>query len=478
LLPSIARARLAKLKAQASTSQIGLVDYVTELCPTFARFDYFQPYADDLERAIGSDLRLCFAAPPQHGKTEFTLRALLWIARFHPGFRHAYVTYNQTRARDVSKDFQRIAEDAGFTVSGTLDSIELNWNGKTSKVKFSSIDSSLTGYTIDGVCVVDDYIKGPKEARSKANREAGIRWWQSVARTRRHPGTSYIVMATRWPGGDLTEHLIKKEGWKYINLKAIAAGPVNENGVVIDDPLGRKAGESLAPWKPPEFFSEDQKNLYWWNAMFQGDPRTAGLRVFAEVGSVNEDNGEPMGPRYYRELPKDGYRVAFGVDLAYTAKTSADWSVCIEGWESGGKLYIVNVIRKQVDAPSFLLTLITCKANRPGARFRFYASGTEKGGAQFIQRKIGPVFKVVTASADKLVRATPASATWNCGNVLLPDPDAIDAPWLDEFLAVVCGFSGTPGETDDDVDAFAALHDQLIQKSRMFEALTKAAGKS
>src|SRR5690606_4872530 len=109
-------------------------------------------------------------------------------------------------------------------------------------------------------------------------------------------------------------------------------------------------------------------------------------------------------PSYYSELPKTGYQVAFGVDLAYTAKTSADWSICVEAVEHAGKLYIVNVHRKQVDAPSFLLTLINCKANQPTAKFRFYASGTEKGSAQFIQRKIGRAFQVINASADKLVR--------------------------------------------------------------------------
>jgi predicted phage terminase large subunit-like protein len=282
-------------------------------------------------------------------------------------------------------------------------------------------------------------------------------------------------MATRWPGGDLTEHLTKKDGWRYINLKAIATGPVNDNGVVIDDPLGRRAGESLWRRKPPEYFAEDKADLYWWSAMFQGEPRTAGLRVFAEPGS-EDDEGKPIGPRFYRELPQAGYRVGFGVDLAYTAKTSADWSIVIEGWEYRGDLYVVNVIRKQVEAPSFLLTLLTCKAKRPGARFRFYAAGTEKGSAQFIQRKMGRVFKVITASADKLVRATPASVTWNRGRVLLPDPDVFDVPWYDDFMAVMSSFTGTPGEPDDDTDAFAALHDQLMRKSRMLEALEKAAG--
>lgn len=458
-------------KIAASKPAPSIIDYVAALYPFWERFDYFAPYTRELENAIGGGLRLCFAAPPQHGKTEVTLHAFLWLCRYRPGHQHGYVTYNDDRAKDVAKHFRHAAHAAGFTVTGTLSKMELRFEGGiASTVQFTSIGGPLTGFSLTGLLVIDDPIKDREEARSPTIRRRHIDWYETVGKTRRAPGLSIIVMATRWPGGDLTDHLTKKRGWKYINLKAIATGPTNDNGVVTDDPLGRKAGESLCKRRPPEFFREDQADLFWWASMFQGEPQAQGLRVFAEPGTVAED-GRHLGPPYYRELPKEGYRVAFGVDLACTAKTSADWSVCIEGWEHDRKLYIVNVTRKQVDAPSFLLTLVACRANRPGAVFRFYGSGTEKGTAQFIQRKLGRCFKFLNASADKLVRATPAAAAWNQGNILLPDPDAIDAPWLDDFLAIVVNFTGTPGETDDDADALAALHDQLMHRSAMFEAL-------
>lgn len=456
----------------ATANPPSLVDYVESICPGWDRFDYFEPYAKELQGAIGAGLRLCFAAPPQHGKSELTIRSFLYLARYFPGYRHGYVTYNDDRAKAVAKLFQRLAVEAGFRVSGTLDQVEVSYQGnKLSTIKFTSIGGSLTGYSLDGLCVIDDPIKDREDARSAAKRRACVEWWQSVARTRRHAGTSYVVMATRWPGGDLTDHLLKKEGWRYINLKAIAAGAANDNGIVIDDPLGRKAGESLWVRKPPEFFKEDQADLFWWSSMFQGEPQAQGMRVFAEPGFRSED-GDTLGARYYRELPRDGYVVGFGLDLAYTAKNSADWSVCIEGWECRGDLYIVRVDRKQVDAPSFLLTLSARAAERPTAKFRFYASGTEKGSAQFIERKLGRRLVVMTASADKLARATDASVSWNRGRILLPDPESIDAPWLEDFLSVVTNFTGTPGEADDDVDALAALHDQLMRKrSAMAAAL-------
>jgi predicted phage terminase large subunit-like protein len=459
------------------TNRPGLIDYVETQLPGWERFSYFTPYASVLESSIGAEHRVCFAAPPQHGKTSFTLRALCWICRYFAGKRHAYITYNQQRASYVAKDFRRIAENAGFIVGGTLTDMTLTFNGVTSGIRFSSIKGSLTGYTIDGLCVVDDYLKDAEAARSKVAREAAIRWWQSNAETRRHKGTSYIVMATRWPGGDLTEHLLKKEDFRYINLKALAEPESPEDvdeasGVVMSDPLGRKVGESLSPLKPPSFFARERRHPHWWKSMFQGTPQAEGFAVFAPPGSLTEE-GEPYGALYYSKLPTDGYRVAFGVDLAYSSKTNSDWSILIEGLAKGDELYIVNVTRKQVPATSFLLTLLAARTNRPGAPFRFYSGGGgEKGSADFIRQKLGRSFKIYPATSDKLSRANQTSITWNEGRVLLPDPAKIDAPWLEDFLAVVSSFTGTPGEQDDDVDALAALHDQLMRKNKMLAALT------
>lgn len=458
--------------------QLGLVDYVALLCPSWERFDYFAPFAAVLETACGGNYRICLSSPPQHGKTAFVVRGLLYLCEFSPGYEHAYVTYNQTKAKEVATDFRTMARDAGFVVTGSWSRFLVRSpNGETSRIKFTSIMGPLTGTPVTGVCVIDDYTSNEAEARSKAHREACKNWWQSGALTRRHPGTSYVVMATRWPGGDLIDHLVKTAGFRYINLKAIAEpeGPddLDENEIVLSDPLKRRKGESLARWKPPEFFREDRAKPFWWFSMFQGQPRSNALGAFAAPGSFDEA-GLPTGAGYYSELPKDGYRVAYGVDLAYSSKTSADWSICVEAWSKDDKLYIVNVLRKQVPATSFLLTLISCRTNRPGAPFRFYSGGGgEKGSADFIKQKLGRIFHVFPASSDKLVRATPTSMTWNLGNILLPDPAFIKTEWLEDFVAVVSSFTGTPGEQDDDVDALAAAHDQLMRKNRMLAALTK-----
>ncbi len=476
LLPSIARRHLETIRAKkrsGSTDSPSLCDFVHEISPYLEAPRWLEPYAAVLERAPGGDLRTCVAAPPQHGKTELALRAFIWWDVKAPGLHHAYATYNKSRAIEVAKIFQRLLDEAAVKWGGTLDTV---WLPNGSAVKFTSVDSSLTGYALDGVLVIDDPIKDAKEARSAARRRDCVEWYKSVARSRRHPGTSIVCMATRWHVADLSGYLLDNEKFRYVNLKAIAEplsqDDVDGDGRVISDPLRRRVGQSLWSRKPPEFFEEERTDAYWWASMYQGEPRPLGASVFREPGSL-DDEGNPTGPGYYRELPTAGYRGAFGLDLAYTAKAQSDYSVCVEGVEHGGKLYLVDVVRKQVDAPSFGLTLKTMCSRRPGWPMRWYIGGTEKAAVDFFKRQ-GIQIKAIPAVADKLVRATPAAAAWNRGDVLLPDPEYIKAPWLSEFLGVVLGFTGQGDAHDDDVDALAALHDQLMKRSKMLDALRRA----
>lgn len=419
----------------------------------------------------GGNLRIVFAAPPQHGKTLCTLHAFLYWDRYFPGRRHAYVTFNETRAQEVAKDFIRLAQAVGFEPTGTLQKVELRGG---SSIKFTSVNGDLTGSPIDGCCVIDDPIRNANDARSPTVRKNAIDWYVSVARARRHPGTSYVAMATRWHVEDQSGYLIKHEGFRYINLKAIAepkdTTDVDGEGRVKSDPLLRRPGESLWPsHKPPEFFAEERRNAYWWAAQYQGEPRPAGGAVFHRE------------PSFYRELPRDGYRGAFGLDLAYSAKTHADWSICIEGvmvtreeQESDGKggtktvkrnaLYVVDVQRKQVDAPSFALTLRAKQSARPGYKMRWYAAGTEKGSADFMIRQ-GIKLKVLPPIGDKLIRAQRVAGGWNAdpGRVLLPDPEVFPNEWLAPFLDVIQNFTGVNDVVDDDVDALASLWDELDQ---------------
>ena len=432
--------------------------------PHLLRPVHFTAYVRQVLLAVGGDLRLVFAAPPQHGKTEVTLALIAFLTLEYPGRRWAYVTYNQKRSNSVARRFKKLMAAAGAVLFGPLAQMYLPGGGQ---ILFTSVDGGITGEPVDGAAWIDDPYKNRKEADSAARRQVVDETYRTAVETRVHAGGSIFVLATRWHPQDLSGTLINdpEEPWAYINLQALAEGPVNDNGVVIDDPLGRRPGEALFPekWSAEALRKKRAKVLdFTWYALYQGAPRPKGGKVFHE-------------PTYYQALPKN-YRGCFGVDLAYTAKTSADWSICLELLEDldvkqgdPRVFYVAVVYRAQVDATDFALTLKACSVRRRGWKFHWRASGTERGSASFI-RKQGIPLNVSQPPGDKLVSATPVAAAWNEGRVRVPDPDMFPVGsaerlelerWLYPFLDTVQNFTGLGKEHDDDVDALGNAFDRI-----------------
>lgn len=405
--------------------------------PNFHRPEHFAGYASRLEAAPGGGIRVVFAAPPQHGKTEVTIHGLVWIALRFPKLRHAYITYAQKRANRVAKKVRNLLATCGVVVSGTIEAMELPGGGQ---IIFTSIDGGLTGDPVDGIAIVDDYFKNRKEADSQNRRDVVVDAYRQVIETRVHPAGSIVVLATRWHPRDLSGVLKDEESWEYINLPAIAENDNDPNGRAIGEPLFKKMWPLEALQKKRTAVGE-----FAWASLYEGRPRPRGGKVFHD-------------PTYYSKLPEH-YRGGFGIDLAYTAKTNADWSICLEMWEERRPgleplYYVIRVDRAQVEAPSFALTLRARSAKRPGWKMLWRSSGTEKGAAQFLVRQKLPVI-VRHPPGDKFVSATEAAAAWNEGRILVPDPERFPEchAWLEAFLGVVGDFTGNGKEVDDDVDA-------------------------
>ena len=445
----MAEQRLQEIRATTwSPPTDSTIDYVPVLSPELKAPRHLAPYGEALDSAVGAGARVVVAAPPQHGKTETTKHAFIRWFQLHPGKRFVYVTYNQDRSEYVSRKLQELATRAHLEPRGNL----RNWTVNTgAEVVFTSIGGSLTGHGVDGVLVVDDPKKDRKAAESPTLRRQCVEWFDDVAKTRVHPGASIVVMATRWHVDDLSGALIKR-GWQYLNLKAIAEGPVGpDGGTVTTDPLQRTLGAPLWPeQRPLDYLAEHQQNPYTWAALFQGEPRPRGGKVFGP-------------PAYYTELPTHGYRVGYGVDLGYTAKTYADASVLVRLYRAGDLYYVVNVVRHQVAAPDFASTLKAEGKSPPGPMLWYYA-GPEKGSGDFI-RKMGVPLKMVPATADKFVRAQPVAAAWNQSRILLPDPEHFpQATWLPDLLDEVSNFTGVNDAHDDQVDALASGFDILDKR--------------
>lgn len=423
-----------------------------------------KPFIDALERAPGGNLRICFSAPPQHVKTTVIQNFLAKLTRDRPELRNAYATYSADRAQRVGRGASAIAESAGLQLATcNLDLWRTHAGGQT---LWTSVGGGMTGEACDGVAVIDDPLKDRKEAESPTVRENQKDWFHSVLETRVHPGASIIVMMTRWHPDDLVGYLVKQCGFEYINLKAIAdeRRPPGDN---------RQPGEALWPSKRPLEMLLERRRSNEWNfaAMYQGEPRPRGGALFRE-------------PTYWSELPEHGFRINFGVDLNYSEKTHADFSVCLELWavppsRSGNDkdwaFYVTDVVRKQVEAPAFALTLRAKSSQRPG-KFYWYASGTEKGSAQFIQSKNIPLVVMDPAGRDKFTRAQQTAELWNAGRILVPS-DTEAYPWADVFADEVTSFTGVKDLHDDQVDALVAAVDAALKGGGHTEIPRRSGGR-
>lgn len=416
---------------------------VYELCsPELMPPHHLSPYCDLLTEAVfKGKVQAVVHAPPQHGKTLAAAHAFILFAIIRPGFRHAYSTYSSERAKKILNITKKLAFEAGLDPHSSGETLTLS--GGT-VIKFGGASTgTLTGEPVDGIHIIDDPIKDRKEAMSATTREDRWNWFHDVAQTRRHPGSSVVVMMTRWASDDLSGRIIRYMHWKYICLALVCESP--------DDPRGRAIGEVLWPeMRPEEWIAEMElrKQPLTWSSMYQGRPRPIGDTLFKE-------------PTWYDKLPEEGaYRVIYGCDLAYTKKTRSDWSILLKGrMYLTGHLYLTNMWRAQVQAPDFTKIMVKAVDHERGP-ILWYGSSTERGVAQLIREYI-PTFRFRLASEDKYVRATPtAEKLWNTGRVLTPsNPKG----WGPEFCHVVNEFTGLDDPQDDEVDALAAIGDLAIQ---------------
>lgn len=437
-LSAVAQKRLARIaKAKAAGRVVRTLADVYRICsPHLDPPDHLGPYVRALEAAaLGTSgpVELTFHAPPQHGKSECAKHAFVFAAIVRPGLRHIYATYNAERALNIRNQVAKLAAEAGLaphTSDGNL------YLAGGTEIRFVGRGTALTGYAADGLVIVDDILKDRAEAMSATIRDTCWDWFVDVAQTRRHPGSSAIVMNTRWSLDDLIGRLIERWQWSFCRL----AAECDSN----DDPLERELGAALWPAKrPSEWLQQHKRSPLTWASMYQGRPRPQGDALFQE-------------PHWYDELPTgrgNGYRTMYGTDLAYTAKTRADWSVLIRGRRYGdGRIYITDVVRDQVQADVFTARMAARIANEPGPCL-WFGNTIERGMAPLIQQHI-PQFVCVLASVDKYVRALPtAEQLWNPGLILVKR----GAPWAAEFVKEVTEFTGQEDPHDDQVDALAAL---------------------
>lgn len=416
---------------------VPLYDLIPRLSPELEAPYHLDPLVQELESAIAphqGQRFFWFSVPPRHWKTVTLEHAIVKHLARWPGESVGYISHTQSFANKQSREIRKIGRRANFSFSrdsNRQDEWELEEGGG---LVARGIEGEATGRGFR-LLVIDDPIKGRETAESSVERERIFNAIEDDFVTRLASDGTAILVHTRWHPDDPIGRYRKREHWRGCNIKALSG--VEENQALLP---AHWPFEVLAPIR--------KANVYKFASLYQGEPRPRGGARF----------GEPTKFSYPDELPTKGYRVAYGADLAYTAKTHADFSVCVKVARVGDLYYVLDVRRAQVDAPSFTLTLKSLHSLEPGPML-WFASGTESGAAQFIQQKI-PAFKVRPTTADKFVRSERVSEAWNAGQILVPGGENRPA-WVDDFLDELTNFTGVRDAHDDQVDALAAAFELL-----------------
>jgi predicted phage terminase large subunit-like protein len=400
--------------------------------------------------------RLLINLPPRHLKSLLASVAFpAWLLGHQPTSEVLCVSYAQDLANKWSRDCRRIVASPWYRwlfptrlarAPQAMAEFETTSGGRRIA---TSVGGVLTGRGADFV-VIDDPLK-PEEALSDLRRRSANEWYDHTLYSRlndKAKGAVVLVMH-RLHEDDLAGHVLSQEPWEVVRFPAIAE---SDERHPIDTGFGaglftRRAGEALFPAREPR-------------PMLDAIRRRIGEYNFA---GQYQQAPAPLGgglvkPGWFRrylpdDLPPGFERIVQSWDTASKASELNDFNVCTSWGILGGKLYLLDVVRRRLEYPALKRAVVEAHRRwRPDAvLIEDKASGT-----QLIQELVAEGLHAVTRyrpQGDKVMRMHAQTATIENGFVHLPQA----APWLAEYLHELSVFPY--GRHDDQVDATAQFLD-------------------
>ena len=444
----ISQAQLAELHLlEAAYGGQSIIDYIPRISPVMpggvrgVAPQHLLPLAQRIALAEYQPVRTCTSVPPRHGKTELIIHAIAWWLQRHPEQTVAYVSYSGDIAAGKSARARDLAVASGVQL-GAMNRAHEWRTVQGGGVLATGIGGPLTGMGCN-LLIIDDPIKNREEAESSTQRDKVWEWFVSTAMTRPTPTGSVIVNMTRWHPDDLIGRLIKQRSWPSVNLPAY-----DESLKTYLWPEGGWDARAMESRRA-------EVGEYDWQALYMGNPRPKGGRVFEE-------------PLFYDKPSVIGSRIFMACDPAATAASHADYSVILVGacWIGPDGMPHVDVLdmwRGQVEIPRLVMTLKYFQ-EQYGCPVGIESQGSFKGVAQSLRQQVKGVRIIeIPALKDKFTRALPASAAWNglpgqphTKRIRMPRPDT--KPWVNTMLAELGEFTGIGDVHDDIADALAHLY--------------------
>lgn len=440
-MPPVAKPKPKPVRPPNKHACMSLLEFIPVISPEFQRPDHLSDWCAQFELiAQGVPVRALCALPIRHYKTITTLHGIVWLLCKEPSARYLLLTHNHDRAQQLGKRLRQLAEAAGVGPVLGMNTIT-DWSNRDGGgVICMSAEQSRLGADVHGVFFDDplDEYASMDFARREAVDET-ISHYTARCMRKGKPGPVMGVMSRWHPDDPIGRRLLRTAAlWTYIHRPA-----------VIDDGLPSARAFAPSVWSLDELLKmraelrEQDPTERIWFSQLMGDPKPIGASKFRS------------DPERWTVLPDWSFRLAYGVDLAFTSDEKSDYFALVVMKIFGRKAYIVDVQRHKLDTHMIESTCQAALNTYGRAPFFTYVSGPEVGMVKLLRER-GLPFMPMKARYNKLVRAERTIKRWNDLDILVP---AV-APWVPGFMHRVEIFRGLDkGHDDDEIDALVSVCD-------------------
>jgi len=434
--------RLAQM-AEVEGCREDFLTYVRKVWPEFIAGAHHKMIAKKFEDiANGKNKRLIINMPPRHTKSEFASYLFpSWIIGREPKTKIIQTTHTAELAVNFGRKVRNLIATTEY--QNIFDSVDLQSDSKAAgrwstnhggEYFAAGVGGAITGRGADLLIIDDPHSE--QDALSDTAMEHAYEWYTSGPRQRLQPGGAIVIVMTRWSLKDLTEKVIKAQGYdKHA-----------DKWEVVEFPAIMPSGKACWPeyWKTEELEGvRASLSVSKWNAQWQQNPTSAeGAIIKKEWWKRWEED----------EVPQLEY-VIQSYDTAFSKATTADYSA-ITTW---------GVFYPKQDGPANLILLDSKKGRwdfpdlkkQALDQYNFWEPETviveaKASGTPLTQelRQLGiPVVNFTPSKGnDKLTRVHAVSPLFESGMIWAPDER-----WADEVIDECAAFPN--GDYDDLVDS-------------------------
>jgi len=448
--------KLEAIKAADSLYLFAMVAFeILEPGKTFEPNWHIKLICEYLELVSDGAIRfLVINIPPRHMKSLLvSVIWPVWIWNKRKEKRMIFSSYAMELSIFQSQKRRRLIESSwvatnfkGLSVPhGSEDRKALTENESLGFFKSTSTGAMVGGQGSD--IIVSDDPSNPEKAESKADREAANAHVEYLVGTRLdNPKTGAVVLCQqRTHHDDSTARIISK--WKE----------AGEDFVVVSIPAEAEKNETIIFPKSGETFERKEGDLLWPSRF--GPVEIAKMKiVLGPYGTSAQLQQRPtpkggglLKREWWRRFsePPAHLKLGWFLDTATKDGQENDWTVALLMGKGEDGLYVLDVVRKKIQAALLEEFVSDIWAMRKASVLSIEDKDSGQRVIQYFKMKKCYPVRAYKPEGDKSYRLSLCAPMLFAGKVFIPE----SAPWVHKFLEEVEQFPR--GENDDQVDALS-----------------------